>query len=195
MSAGQNMFQRTAEATGGMATPANLIDAAAFAVGIRYASRMDTAAGVGAVMGSYVSDLIDGPIARATGTSSELGASVDAAGDKLKTAYVIYNIAKGGLASRSLLTTVAAHNIINAAATVYDRTRHETPRVEVTREGKYGMFADNFGLGLQVIATEVSKTNERHGRQLRTAGAAITYTGLALFGVRASVDYWRTARS
>lgn len=191
----QNVFQRVAEATNGIVTPANAIDVAAFALAMESASKLDSWRGIASMAVAYTADLADGAVARATGTVSELGAGVDAVGDKVKTAYVGYHIARQGLANYDLLTAVAAYNMATAGATIYDRLAHDKPEVETTIPGKRAVFAGSLGLGLQIIGNKVAETDERKGRALKLAGAGIGYGGLAYYGAKAIRDYWRTARS
>lgn len=195
MTTEQNVFQKVSEATHGVVTPANAIDAAAFALAIESAPKLDTWPGIARMAISYTADLADGATARATGTVNELGAAVDAVGDKLKTAYTGYHIARKGLASPGLLTAVAAYNLATAGAAARDRLAHEESQVSTTIPGKRAVFANSLGLGLQIIGTKVAETDERRGSQISRTGAAVTYAGLAIYGWRAARDYWRAAYS
>lgn len=191
----QNVFQRVAEATRGVVTPANVMDVAAFALAVESAPKMDTWRGIVTMAVSYLTDLGDGATARATGTVSEVGAGVDAVGDKLKTAYVGYHVARRELADYDLLTVVAGYNLATAGAAAYDRLTHDEPRVETNVPGKRAVFAASLGLGLQIIGNKVAETDEQKGRALKRAGTGVGYGGLAHYGVKAIRDYWRTARS
>lgn len=195
MSAEHNNFQQIAEATGGVVTPANAIDAGAFALAAKFVPKLDSWRGIAAVAVSYASDVVDGKVARATGTSNELGAAVDAVGDKIKTTYAAYHIAKMNLASKPLLAAVALQNVANAGATVYDSLVNDKSKVDVSKAGKYSTFSNSLGIGLQVIGTELEKNDPQRARNARVAGAVVGWGGLAVFGVRATRDYWRQARS
>lgn len=191
----QNNWQRVAEATGGVLTPANAIDALAFVAAIKQAPRLDTKEGVVALAVSYTADLVDGAVARATGTSSEVGAAVDAAGDKLKTAFTAFHIGRLGVASRPLLTAVAVHNAANAGATIYDRVKNDESKLELSKAGKYSAFSNSLGIGLQVIGSSLARGgHEKSARFVRRAGAATVLSGLAVYGVPATIQYWREAR-
>jgi phosphatidylglycerophosphate synthase len=200
MSAEQNFLQRTAEATHGIVTPANALDVVAFGLAVKYAPELDTKKGIAIVGAAFLADLADGLTARATGTVSEVGANLDPFGDKVKLGVAGYHIYKKKLASNTLLALVGTQSAANVGAAVYDHVnhriiQHEKPRVKPDTKGKRSVFSNAFGLGLQVIGTEVAKTNLQRGRRFRSAGAAIGYAGLALYGVRATRDYWRTALS
>lgn len=195
MAAKPNVFQQTMEATGGVVTPANVMDAAAFAVTAAGASELDSWEGIGKIAGAFSVDWLDGKVARLTGTVSPLGASLDAVGDKIKLSMIGYQAYKKDLVHPVVLGAVAAQNLANAAATAYDRTVHDEPRVKVTHEGRRTMFYNCLGLGLQIIGTELAKTHPDHGRKVKVAGAAAAAGGLAFYGWRATRDYWRAARS
>ncbi len=189
----QTQLQRVAEATNGVVTPSNVIDAAAFGAAIKYAPELNTPKGIAWVAASYAADVIDGKIARMTGTTSELGAAVDAVGDKIKTAYVAYHIAKLDLVPRPLLGAVLFQNVANAGAKAYDAIRNDESKLTVSQAGKYGAFSNNLGAGLHVIATELDKTNPNRARQARLAGDVVAWGGLAIFGMKATVGYWKEA--
>jgi phosphatidylglycerophosphate synthase len=195
MAAEQNVFQKVAEATHNVVTPANAMDAAAFALAVESAPRLDTWRGIIKMAVSYLTDLGDGATARATGTVREVGAGVDAAGDKIKTAYVGYQVARRGQADYDLLAVFGAYNLATAGATVYDRLAHDKPKIEASIPGKRAMFAGALALGLQIIGNKVAETDETKGRAIKLVGTGVGYGGLAHYGVPAVRDYWRKARS
>lgn len=176
-------------------TPANVIDAGAFVLAAKFVPKLNKWEGITAVAASYASDVVDGKVARATGTSNELGATVDAVGDKLKTAFAAYHIYKMHLASRPLLAGVALQNIANAGATIYDSLINDKSQIEVSKAGKYSAFSNSLGIGLQVIGTELEKSDQLKARNTKIAGAVIGWGGLAVFGAKATRDYWRQARA
>jgi phosphatidylglycerophosphate synthase len=188
-------LQRVARATHGLLTPANLLDALAF-VGAKWSGpRLDTWPGLMAGMASYVADMADGKIARATGTASHVGELVDHVGDKPKIGYALYWIWKKELADRRLIAAVATYNAVTASITVYDRVSSGTPQVAVGRSGKRAMFATATGIGLQTIATKVSQQHAGSGRLLRSGGAALAWSGLLVYGLPTIRGYWRMAQT
>lgn len=192
---GQNVFQRVAEATHGVVTPANVMDAVALLVGMKSASKLDTWRGIAELAGSYLNDLGDGAVARATGTVSDLGTLFDPVGDKIKTGFVVYCVAMRRQVDDDLLATVVAYNLATAGATVYDWLTHDKSRAEVSLPGKRSMFAGSLALGLQIIGNKVAENDETAGRVLKRTGKGVGYGGLSYYGGRAISGYWRAARS
>jgi phosphatidylglycerophosphate synthase len=188
-------LQRVARATHGLLTPANLLDALAF-VGAKWSGpRLDTWPGLMAGMASYVTDMADGKIARATRTSSHVGELVDHVGDKPKIGYALYWIWKKELADSRLIAAVATYNAVTASITIYDRLSRGTSQVVVGRSGKRAMFATATGIGLQTIATKVSQQHAGPGRVLRRGGAALAWSGLVVYGLPTIRGYWRMAHT
>ncbi len=191
-----NIFQKIASATHDIVTPANLIDAVAFGVAMKYMSKLDTTKGVGMVAGSFLADVVDGTVARATGTASAFGAKVDAGGDKIKIASGLYHIHRLDLASPALLATVGLYNASNAGAVIYDKKFNQNPGMEVSKDGKYSVFASCMGIGLQVIGSHLETHDKpKLGQFAKTAGAGIAVGGIAKWGLPATKGYWAKALS
>lgn len=83
----RNIFQIIAAKTGGVVTPGNTVTTAGLALGMKgindyidgekYAGAVETAL-------SFLSDVVDGPIAKASGTIGACGALFDASADKVR---------------------------------------------------------------------------------------------------------------
>jgi phosphatidylglycerophosphate synthase len=189
----QTGLQRIARQTRGVVTPANLLDGAAFLGALWAGPRLENWPGLVAGIASYSSDVVDGKIARATGTASSLGDMIDHVGDKPKIAYALYHIWRMRLADRPLLVTVATYNAVTASITVYDRLANGTSRIEVTTQGKRAMFATATGVGVQTVATKISRTRPKLGRALNVGGAVLAYLGVTVFGPATIRQYWRSA--
>jgi phosphatidylglycerophosphate synthase len=188
------VLQRIAQNTNGFVTPANVLDAGAF-FGAKWSGpRLDTWPGIVVGIVSYVSDIGDGKIARATGTSSHIGDLIDHIGDKPKIGYALYHIWTKRLADRPLVAAVAAYNAVTASITVYDRLSSGSLRVEVRTSGKRAMFTTATGVGIQTIGTKVDESRDRVGRLLRLCGALLGYSGLLIFGLPTIRQYWQMAR-
>ncbi len=189
-------FQRVAQATNGIVTPANAVDAAAFGIAMHAAPHLDEWGGIGEAFVAYGADFVDGKIARATGTSSEVGAGVDAVGDKIKLGWAMVHIARNNQADRDLLLGIAAQNVANAMVTAYDRRRNTEPTITAAQSlGKRAMFGQAASIGIQVIGTKVAQSHPALGNRIRRAGRYTGFATLATFGVASTIDYVRTART
>ena len=101
-------LQRLAAGTGGVVTPANLLDVVAL-VGAWWAGpRLGSWKGYAVGAPSYFADLADGIIARRTGTVTRVGEIMDhVVGDKPKIFWGAWHIWRLRLADRPLIATVA----------------------------------------------------------------------------------------
>lgn len=189
-------LQSLAETTNGIVTPANMIDVAAFGLAINAAPHLDTWQGIGKAAVAYGADLIDGRVARATGTSGEVGAQVDAVGDKLKVGLAMVHMIRLGVVDKDLAALIAVQNLANAGATLYDRVRNEEPTINAAQKlGKYAMLGGAMALGGQTIGTKLSETHPRAGQLVKKASRWLGLTTVATFGVGSFLDYVHTART
>ena len=188
-------LQRLAAATGGVVTPANLLDVIAF-VGAWWAGpRLGTWKGYAVGAPSYFADLADGIIARRTGTVTRVGEIMDHVGDKPKIFWAAWHIWRLRFADRPLIATVAAYNVANAVVTGYDLLRNAEPGVFPDQRAKWAMMTSATGMGIQVAAKNVERTHPRLARALHVSGALGSYGGVAFLGIPTTVRYWQTARN
>ena len=189
-------LQRLAAATGGVVTPANLLDVVAL-VGAWWAGpRLGSWKGYAVGAPSYFADLADGIIARRTGTVTRVGEIMDhVVGDKPKLFWGAWHIWRLRLADRPLVATVAAYNVANAVVTGYDLLRNAEPGVFPDQRAKWAMMTSATGLGIQVAAANAARTHPRLARVLHAFAAISSYGGVAVFGIPTTVGYWKTARN
>lgn len=188
----RNSWQAVADATNNIVTPANAIDVAAFGLAMHGADRLDSWSGIAESGVSLIADLVDGKIARATGTASEIGEALDAGGDKIKLAKFILRVWQEERAPNSLLAAVTAQNLANVAITAYDRHHNETPQVHSSPDGKKAIFLQQVGLGMHVIGEKLSTKQERASGLFKRMGSIVGWAGVAL-GVKATVGYAKNA--
>ena len=183
------MWQKISDATGTVVTPANAIDLLCFA-GAKYGiDNLDSWKGIGIAAVSFLGDLVDGKVARATGTQSELGEALDAAGDKIKLAYALVKIWQMDLAPKPLLVAVALQNGLNAGLTLADQALHkENPAIHASWFGKRAIFLQQTGIGLHVIGSQLEKEERSTAKTVKLTGNVLGYTGVAV-GTVASGDY------
>jgi hypothetical protein len=189
-------LQRLAAASGGVVTPANLLDVVAL-VGAWWAGpRLGSWKGYAVGAPSYFADLADGIIARRTGTVTRVGEIMDhVVGDKPKIFWGAWHIWRLRLADRPLIATVAVYNVANAVVTGYDLLRNAEPGIFPDRRAKWAMMTSATGMGVQVAATNAERTHPRLARALHACGAISSYGGVAFLGIPTTVGYWQTARS
>lgn len=194
MSEKRNIFQKVSDATGGVVTPANLLDVGAFALTVWAAPRLNTRKGVKGTAVSFVGDIVDGFVADVTGTRSDLGSAIDRVGDKVKSAITAPYIYKYRLAPRSLLGAVVLQNVGNASATAYDYFRNKDRQIVVENADRYAALANNVGIGLHLVAGELARDGYyREEKIARLLGSSIGWGGLSILGWRTPVKYWQQA--
>jgi phosphatidylglycerophosphate synthase len=185
-----SVWQEIAEATNDIVTPANVLDLLGFGACIYGIGKLNSWKGIVATAAGFMTDVVDGKVARATNTQSPLGEAVDAAGDKVKLALALRTIWGLRLAPTPLLSAVAIQNAANVALVALDRMRHEEPQLHSSSHGKMAMFLEQWGIGLHVIGSQVSKTHERRGRLIKAAATGVGVVGLT-YGIAATVGYAR----
>lgn len=187
-----NNLQIVANATHGVATISNAIDAVAMWQAIDGINNLDTWRGIRKSAASFLADLIDGPIARVTGTSSIVGEAADAVGDKIKLIYALHKIEEMELAPKLLLDAVKLQNLTNVGITVIDQvSNHGNPQIHASWVGKRAILAQQTGIGLHVIAARLEKDGSSRAEAVRKAGDTIGWTGVGL-GVIATKGYAET---
>jgi phosphatidylglycerophosphate synthase len=190
----KNVFQRISDATNTIVTPANVLDAAAFAVAVDGIRRHDTWSGIAKSGAGYIADMLDGKIARATGTQSPLGEAIDAGGDKLKLAFALTSLWRSERVPRPLLAAVAVQNAANAAIALYDRQINDPPLMHSSNEGKQTFAMQEFGIGLHVIGAKLEESRPSAGRALKAAGNIMGWAGVIRGTIRTTPAYWRTVQ-
>ncbi len=186
----ENIWEKIAGYTNDIATPPNALDAGAMALALYglNVAKLDSWKGITTTGMSFVADLFDGWLARKTKTSSPLGEAVDAGGDKIKLLAALYQIYKLDLAPRSLIWSIFAQNGYNAGLTILDIKTNDIPAIHPSWLGKRAILAQQTGLGLNVVGSEVKKTDDKKGNMLKLAGSVIGFTGV-IMGVGSSAGY------
>ncbi|MGH7195383.1 MAG: CDP-alcohol phosphatidyltransferase family protein [Candidatus Saccharimonadales bacterium] len=183
-------WQRLAAQTHDCVTPANVLDVAG-AVAVWYgAPQLATGRGIELCAFGYAKDAVDGSLARFTKTDCQLGAMVDAVGDKVNIACGLYHLTKNRQVPRTHLALVGAYNVINASITFADRALNQEPQIEVSQIGKLAMATSLSGVGLSVIGNKLSHENRQLGRAVQAAGFITSLAGIAKFGLPATIGYW-----
>lgn len=134
-------WQAIAVTTHGVITPGNIISVTGLAIVIWGSILLyhgDTASGLLLVLLGRIMDLLDGIVAEATKTKSQLGEAVDTTCDKLSvfvTSFAAYVV---GLFSPFLIITLILHHGFTAIYSLLFARRYG---IHTTRFGKYAMFA------------------------------------------------------
>ena len=139
-------------------------------------------------------DLVDGPVARATGQGSDFGAKVDAGFDKLGMAAIV----AGALIHKRIPPVAAgaiiAHNAFNAASSLAHEIRHPDEAARPSKIGKVVLFIENLGVFayMGAVAVESKRPNSELARGLTMGGHALTACGVGL-GLIAGIGYLKRA--
>ena len=140
-------------------------------------------------------DIIDGPVSRLTGQTSDAGAALDAITDKTVMAKILYEMNKKGLAPKRVLGIVALLNSINAAATGIANLRSdEKAETRPTKSGKVGLAMETAALVAYAAAELVDKQtdNPKPAKLLRKLGAGAFAASLP-FAAHATCTYIKRA--
>lgn len=134
--------------------PANAVSVAGLALSMWGARRINTYRGLLAFGVGRIFDLLDGPIARRTG-SSDLGAAIDASADKIALGVGAYMLWKECPDSRSRIAAIAAHNVSSAGITLGGQAKNGNRRP--SKAGKHSIFVESLsiiGMGLEQSAAK-----------------------------------------
>ena len=139
-------------------------------------------------------DIIDGPVSRLTGQTSDVGAALDAITDKIVMAKILYEMNKKGLAPKHVLGIVATLNLINAGATGIANLRSdEKGETRPTKSGKLAMAGETVTL-ISYIAAHIAEQdkNPKLAEILRKLGAGAFAASLP-FAAHATCTYIKRA--
>jgi hypothetical protein len=187
--------QTIAEKTNDIITAANVLDGAAI-IGAAYAvPKLDTPLGYIIGFSSYIADFADGPLARYTKTESWLGEYLDHIGDKPKMFYGLYHIAKNGWADKSSIAAVGSYSAITAGITIADYVINKERTIDVSENGRRAWFGISMGLGLDVLAHDVAKTQPNSAKVIGLVGKAAIGTGIVKYGIPTVKGYLEAAKS
>lgn len=139
-------------------------------------------------------DIIDGPVSRLTGQTSDVGAALDAITDKIVMAKILHEMNKKELAPEKVIDTVAVLNLINALATGIANLRSdEKAETRPTKSGKLAMAGETVTL-ISYIAAHIAEQdkNPKLAKLLRKLGAGAFAASLP-FAVHATHTYIKRA--
>ena len=139
-------------------------------------------------------DIIDGPVSRLTGQTSDVGAALDAITDKIVMAKILHEMNKKELAPEKVIDTVAVLNLINALATGIANLRSDKKaETRPTKSGKLAMAGETVTL-ISYIAAHIAEQdkNPKLAKLLRKLGAAAFAASLP-FAAHATCTYIKRA--
>jgi phosphatidylglycerophosphate synthase len=112
----QNIWQRLAARTGGFITPANFITLTGLSLslfGIAQVYNGTFFAGIVAISVGRLADILDGYVAKATGTTSRVGEVLDASADKLVITTAVIVLIISQYVPLAPLVLILTQNILN----------------------------------------------------------------------------------
>jgi phosphatidylglycerophosphate synthase len=196
MSGEKTVLQKIADATGSVVTPSNAIDAAALYGVYKCAPKLDTTLGIVGVGVSFTGDMVDGPVARMTGTTGWFGKIMDHVGDKPKVLWSMWHMNRLGLVPKDITALTVGQQVATMAAVVYDRARNETPQIGVSVEGEHHMAGLAFGNSLHAIGADFGRHGHPKAEQrLKTLGSVLVRGSTAVLGIPSTQQYWSEALS
>jgi len=149
----RNVFQRTAAATHGIVSPANIITVVGLGIviyGLVLLLQNHYWLGLILVAAGRLLDIADGVVAQATHTKSPLGEMFDATADKTGTLLTIITLILAGITYWWVVVALVLPQVIIPIVILY--RRHRGIRVHPTWQGKFSMAAAWIGIvGLLVM--------------------------------------------
>ena len=146
-------WQRTAAATNGLLTPANvvtLLGLGSVAAGLVAVLDQSYLLAFFLVTAGRLADLLDGYLAEQTGTKGPIGEKFDAGADKLETVLAVIVLVVAGLLPVWVAVAAALPHLAIATVSLYGLLHQGLPHP--SRAGKVGMALAWLGLVLLVLA-------------------------------------------
>lgn len=140
--ADRNVFQKVAAATGGVASPANIITIIGLGMviyGLVAILQQQFWAGLVLLVSGRLLDIVDGLVAEATHTKSPLGELFDAAADKIGTLLTIVVLLFADITHWWVIMALIAPQILITLVILYKKSKGIG--VHPTRPGKLSMAA------------------------------------------------------
>jgi len=132
-------------------------------------------------------DLVDGPIARATNTSSPRGEAFDAAIDKILMARALEVLSRDELLSEEEKVGLLIHNGLSAAGSVIAKARGA--EIHPSKIGKNATALEWAGIGLAMLgSTKFSSEHPRLEQKIAKLRKATLLSGIVL-GTLSAVNY------
>lgn len=156
----------------------------------RGAEKLDSTRSIALLAGGRSLDVIDGFVARLTGQTSDIGAALDAVGDKLVMIKTLYEMHKQGAAPEAILGTIATLNTVNFLATGITNIRSkEKGETRPTKSGKLAMAGETATLIAYAAAHAAEHSDSPElAKGLRCLGATAFAASLPL-ALHASAEY------
>lgn len=140
-------------------------------------------------------DIIDGPVSRLTGQTSDVGAALDATTDKIVMAKILYELhKKKEMVPEEVIVSIATSNLVNAIATGIANLRSdEKGETRPTKSGKLAMAGETVTL-ISYIAAHIAEQdkNPKLAKLLRKLGAGAFAASLP-FATHATYTYIKRA--
>ncbi len=184
----QNGFQKVARETYGTITPANAVTVAGFALvvsGLVDLSRGNRRRAITKIAAGRSLDLIDGTVAKATGTMSPVGEALDAGLDKLAMAATLAVLHKSEDMPKRIQRLFAARDLGMAALTGIGKLRQVHPHPN--EAGKTATFHEWMAGGSMLIAAELEASDQPElalVADLAAAGFSGMFVAKSLEGIR-----------
>ena len=126
-------------------------------------------------------DVLDGPVARATGQTSNFGAVVDASLDKIATAKILYELVKKDAIPREITALLGASQAVNALATAVTMAKHPGKPIRPTKSGKLALAGETLSMFSYALASAAEHSgHEKVAAYSRAVGAAAFAAALPL---------------
>lgn len=139
-------------------------------------------------------DIIDGPVSRLTGQTSDAGAALDAITDKIVMAKILHKLHEEEIVPEEFLVSIATSNLANAIATGIANLRSDKKaETRPTKSGKLAMAGETVTL-ISYIAAHIAEQdkNPKLAKLLRKLGAAAFAASLP-FAAHATCTYIKRA--
>ncbi len=176
-------------------TVANAVSIGSLALVIDGSRKIDTVAGVNEIILGRTGDLLDGYLARLLDQTSDTGALIDTAADKIGMIAIIGAAWHKNAVPHTPLSVIAGKQALNVGLTTITALRHPHEGFRPNQFGKYAMAADTMALAgylySNALHREYPEKNLHQGAELLgrigfAAGSALSVPATLEYADRAA---------
>lgn len=172
----------------------NAISLAGAAMTWHGAERIDTPSGTAEVIVGRSLDTIDGPIARATGQASDVGAFIDATSDKIVTAKLLHEMWRKDVVPKPIIASIIGINAVNAAATIDSVGANGDTSIRPVKSGKFALALETGALFAHAIGKNLEESGKDRGTATARSIGNFAFIAALPLAAHASYSYIKQAR-
>lgn len=157
------------------------------------AEHLDSYPGLTATVAGRFLDALDGPVARATGQTSNFGAIVDAGLDKIATTKILYELIKKDAIPREIVAALGVSQAVNALATFVTMAKHPGKPIRPTKSGKLALAGETLSMFSYALASAAEHNGHEKVAACSRAVGAVAFAAALPLAMHSTYSYVKRA--